>query len=187
MQPRFSPDGKRIAFTSDRAGGDNIWVMNRDGSSPTQVSKESFRLTNSPAWTPDGDFIAARKHFSGTRSLGAGEIWLYHRTGGDGVQMTKRQTEQKDMGEPAFSPDGRYLYYSMDITPGRTYQYNKDPNDEIYAIQRLDRKTGRTDRFVSGSGGSIRPTPSHDGKWLAFVRRQRLQDRALRQGPRLGP
>jgi imidazolonepropionase-like amidohydrolase/Tol biopolymer transport system component len=175
MQPRFSPDGKRIALTSDRAGGDNIWVVNRDGSAPTQVSKESFRLTNSPAWAPDGDFIAARKHFTGTRSLGSGEIWLYHRTGGDGVPMTKRQNEQKDLGEPAFSPDGRYLYYSQDVTPGRIYQYNKDPNDEIYAIQRLDRRTGRTDRFVSGSGGSIRPTPSHDGKRLAFVRRQRLK------------
>jgi len=173
MQPRFSPDGKRIAFTSDRAGGDNIWVMNRDGSSPTQVTKEAFRLTNSPAWAPDGDFIAARKHFTGTRSLGSGEIWLYHRTGGDGIPMTKRPNEQKDVGEPAFSPDGRYLYYSQAVTPGRTFQYNKDPNDEIYAIQRLDRVTGRTDRFVSAPGGSIRPTPSHDGKWLAFVRRQR--------------
>lgn len=53
MQPRFSPDGKRIAFTSDRGGGDNIWVMNRDGSQPRQVTKEDFRLLNSPAWTPD--------------------------------------------------------------------------------------------------------------------------------------
>ncbi len=173
MQPRFSPDGKRIAFTSDRAGGDNIWVMNRDGSAPSQVTKESFRLTNSPAWTPDGDFLAARKHFTGTRSLGSGEIWLYHRTGGEGLQLTKRSTEQKDVGEPAFSPDGRYLYYSQDVTPGRIFQYNKDPNGEIYAIERLDRVTGRTDRFVSAPGGSIRPTPSPDGKWLAFARRQR--------------
>jgi imidazolonepropionase-like amidohydrolase/Tol biopolymer transport system component len=175
MQPRFSPDGKKIAFTSDRAGGDNIWTIDRDGKNPTQVTKESFRLLNSPAWSPDGDFIAARKHFTGTRSLGSGEIWLYHRTGGEGLQMTKRQNEQKDLGEPAFSPDGRYLYYSQDVTSGRTFQYNKDPNDEIFAIQRLDRVTGRTDRFVSAPGGSIRPTPSRDGRRLAFVRRQRLK------------
>lgn len=74
MQPRFSPDGKRIAFTSDRGGGDNIWVMNADGSEPKQITNESFRLLNNPVWTPDGEYIAARKHFTGTRSLGAGEF-----------------------------------------------------------------------------------------------------------------
>jgi Tol biopolymer transport system component len=117
MQPRYSPDGKWIAFTSDRSGGDNIWVVARDGKDPKQVTKETFRLPNSPAWTPDSQYIAARKHFTGTRSLGAGEIWLYHRSGGEGLQMTKRPTEQKDTGEPAFSPDGRYLYYSEDSSP----------------------------------------------------------------------
>jgi len=175
MQPRFSPDGRRIAFTSDRSGGDNIWIMDRDGSQPAQVTKEDFRLTNSPVWSPDGDFLAARKHFTGTRSAGAGEIWLYHRSGGEGTQMIKRPTEQKDLGEPAFSPDGRYLYYSYDATPGRIFQYNKNPHDQIYAIQRLDRTTGRVDRFAGGPGGAIRPTPSPDGKWLAFVRRVRFK------------
>ena len=175
MQPRYSPDGRRIAFTSDRSGGDNVWVMDRDGSHATQVTKEDFRLLNSPVWSPDGDFVAARKHFTGTRSLGSGEIWLYHRSGGEGTQMVKRPNEQKDLGEPAFSPNGRYLYYSQDVTPGRIFQYNKNPHDQIYAIQRLDRVTGRTDRFVQGPGGSIRPTPSPDGKWLAFIRRVRFK------------
>ncbi|HEV8119613.1 MAG TPA: amidohydrolase, partial [Candidatus Polarisedimenticolia bacterium] len=175
MQPRYSPDGRRIAFTSDRSGGDNIWIMDRDGSHPTQVTKEDFRLTNSPAWSPDGDFLAARKHFTGTRSLGSGEIWLYHRSGGEGTQMIKRPTEQKDLGEPAFSPDGRYLYYSYDATPGRIFQYNKNPHDQIYAIQRLDRMTGRVERFTGGPGGAIRPMPSPDGKWLAFARRVRFK------------
>ncbi|HSP94415.1 MAG TPA: amidohydrolase family protein [Thermoanaerobaculia bacterium] len=175
MQPRYSPDGRAIAFTSDRSGGDNVWVMNRDGSHPAPVTKEDFRLTNSPVWSPDGDFLAARKHFTGTRSLGSGEIWLYHRSGGEGTQMVKRPNEQKDLGEPAFSPDGRYLYYSQDVTPGRIFQYNKNPHDQIYAIERLDRVTGRTDRFVRGPGGSIRPMPSPDGKRLAFVRRVRFK------------
>ncbi|MCA3752162.1 MAG: PD40 domain-containing protein, partial [Phenylobacterium sp.] len=47
-QPRFSPDGRRIAFTSDRGGGDNIWIMNRDGSDKRQLTQESFRLMNQP-------------------------------------------------------------------------------------------------------------------------------------------
>lgn len=173
MQPRYSPDGKRIAFTSDRGGGDNLWVMDRDGKNPRAVSSETFRLVNSPAWSPDGEWIAGRKHFTSKRSLGAGEIWLWHRSGGDGVQATTKPNDQKDAGEPAFSPDGRYLYYSQDVTPGKTFQYNKDPNGEIYAIQRLDRLTGEIDGFVTGNGGSIRPTPSPDGKSLAFVRRIR--------------
>ncbi|MEO8431186.1 MAG: amidohydrolase family protein [Acidobacteriota bacterium] len=175
MQPRYSPDGRWIAFTSDRSGGDNIWVAGRDGKNPQQVTKESFRLPNSAAWTPDSQYIAARKHFTGTRSLGAGEIWLYHRSGGEGLQMTKRLTEQKDTGEPAFSPDGRYLYYSEDSSPGKIFQYNPDPNGQIYVIKRLDRHTGRLIDYVTGPGGSIRPTPSPDGKSLAFVRRVRYK------------
>ncbi|MCA1732778.1 MAG: amidohydrolase, partial [Acidobacteria bacterium] len=125
MQARFSPDGKWIAFTSDRSGGDNIWIIRSDGTDPRQVTKESFRLLNSPSWSPDGDFIVARKHFTSRRSLGAGEMWLYHRSGGAGIQLTEKPNDQKDAGEPAFSADGRYLYYSQDVTPGGVFDYNK--------------------------------------------------------------
>jgi Tol biopolymer transport system component/imidazolonepropionase-like amidohydrolase len=175
MQPRYSPNGKKLAFTSDQGGGDNVWTMDRDGSNAKQVSTESFRLTNSPVWAPDGMSIAAHKHFSSHRSLGAGEIWLYHVTGGDGLQMTTKRNEQKDLGEPAFSPDGRYLYFSHDATPGDAFEYNKDSNGQIYAIDRLDRTTGDRISIVTGPGGACRPTPSHDGKRLAFVRRVRFQ------------
>src|SRR5262245_930402 len=60
MQPRWSPDGKRIAFTSDRGGGDNVWTIAADGSDAKQVTNETFRLLNSPCWSPDGMWIAAR-------------------------------------------------------------------------------------------------------------------------------
>ena len=175
-QPRYSPDGKHIAFTSDRAGGDNIWVMDPDGGHARAVTQETFRLLNSPAWSPDGQYLAARKHFTSTRSAGAGEVWLYHVSGGrDGVQMTKRRTEQKDEGEPAFSPDGRYLYWSMDATPGPSFDYNKDGNGQIYVIQRLDRESGEINQLIGGPGGACRPTPSPDGKRLAYIKRVRFK------------
>ena len=171
MQPRFSPDGKRIAFTSDRGGGDNIWTMARDGSDLQQVTKETFRLLNSPVWSPDGDYIAARKHFTSGRSLGAGEIWLYHKSGGGGIQLIKKPNDQKDLGEPAFSPDGRYVYFSQDTTRGPVFEYSKDPTAGIYSIRRIDRELGDVETLLNGPGGAIRPTPSPDGKHLAFIRR----------------
>ena len=156
MQPKFSPDGRSIAFTSDRGGGDNIWVMDRDGSNPRQVSKESFRLITQPEWTPDGQYVVGRKHFTSGRSLGAGEMWMWHRSGGgSGIQLTERRTQQKDTGEPAFSPDGRYMYFSDDATSGGTFEYSKDPNSQIYVIRRLDRETGEIKPFVTGPGGAF--------------------------------
>jgi Tol biopolymer transport system component/imidazolonepropionase-like amidohydrolase len=176
MQPRYSPNGAEIAFTSDRGGGDNIWTMDRNGGNMRQITKEDFRLLNQADWTPDGNYIVARKHFTSSRSLGSGEMWLYHRSGGGaGVQMTKARTKQKDTNEPAFSPDGRYLYFSDDATPGDTFEYSKDVNGQIYVIQRLDRQTGEIETFINGPGGAIRPTPSPDGKSLAFVRRVRYK------------
>lgn len=177
MQPRFSPDGSEIAYTSDAGGGDNIWIAEADGSNPRQLTKEDFRLLNNPYWSPDGTYIAARKHFTTTRSLGTGEIWIYHRNGGGGVPVVEKPDEkhQKELGEPAFSPDGRYIYFSADSTPGGTFVYNQDSNGQIFEIRRHDLWTGETESFVTGAGGAVRPAPSPDGRYLAFVRRIRAK------------
>ncbi len=174
-QPRFSPDGKRISFTSDRDGIDNIWIMNVDGMKPQQVTKEKERQVNNAVWTPDGQYLVGRKHYRNTRSLGSGEMWLYHVSGGTGLQMTKRRNWEQDAGEPALSRDGRYLYYSEDISSGGGFQYNKDPYGIIYVVQRLDRETGKTEQYIRGAGGSVRPQPSPDRKTIAFVRRVGLK------------
>ncbi|RUO57923.1 amidohydrolase family protein [Pseudidiomarina insulisalsae] len=172
MQPVYSPDGKYIAFTSDASGGDNIWVMDADGSNARVVTNETFRLLNSPAWSPDSQFLVARKHYTARRSLGAGEVWMYHVNGGSGVQLTERPNDQKDLGEPAFSPDGRYIYFSQDDTPGKTFHYSKDSLEGIYTLKRFDRETGDIDVIRGGPGGAIRPTPSPDGKHLAYIKRE---------------
>ncbi len=175
MQPRFSPDGTRIAFSSDRDGLWNIWTVKIDGSDAKQISRSTNWFVNSPTWAPDGQAIYARRHFVTTRSLGAGEVWMYHSAGSDGLMVTQRENAQKDAGEPAISPDTRYLYYSKDVTPGAVFEYNKDPNGVVFAVIRRDLQTGRERQFVNRAGGSITPRPSPDGRFLAFIRRVRTK------------
>jgi imidazolonepropionase-like amidohydrolase/Tol biopolymer transport system component len=175
MQPRFSPDGKTVAFISDRGGLFNIWVADADGSNVRQVSREQRWWINSPSWSPDGQYIYARRHFVGERSLGAGEIWMFHVSGSEGVQVTERPSIQKDAGEPAISPDGRTLYYSRDVSPGPNFDYNRDPYGVIYAIYSRDLATGRERAVANRAGGSITPRVSPDGRRLSFIRRVRLQ------------
>jgi Tol biopolymer transport system component/imidazolonepropionase-like amidohydrolase len=173
-QPRWSPDGKRILFTSDRGGGDNLWAMDPDGGNKAAVTREEFRLFNEGNWHPSGRWVVGRKHFTSRRSLGAGEMWLVpYPDGGAGVQLTKRKNDQQDAGEPVFSPDGKYLYWSEDMSGGTTFEYNKDPHGSIYHVRRLEVATGEIRELLDRPGGALRPQPSPDGKSLAFVRRVR--------------
>ena len=175
VQPRYSPDGSRILFTSDAGGGDNIWTMDRDGSNAKQLTNESFRLLNNAIWTPDGKYVIARKHFTSERSLGAGELWMYDINGGSGLQLTSRKNDQQDLNEPCISPDGRYVYYSEDVYGGGAFQYNKDPNNQVFVIKRYDREKGTIENITGGPGSAFRPQISHSGKLLAFVKRVRTK------------
>ena len=179
MQPRFSPDGQRLAFISDREGGDNIWTMDVDGSDMEQVTDESFRLLNNPTWHPSGNFIAGRKHYTTSRSLGVGEIWLYSTQGGSGVQLVERPSEahQKELGEPMFTPDGKGIYYSQNVTSGPIFEYAQDSHGELFQIKKYDMDTGEISVAAGGYGGAVRPTPSPDGKHLAFVKRVNAETR----------
>jgi imidazolonepropionase-like amidohydrolase/Tol biopolymer transport system component len=172
-QPRFSPDGRRIAFISDRGGADNVWTCAPDGSDVRQVTKEDFRLVHCPEWMPDGEWILVRKHFTHTRSLGAGEIWMYHASGsgGTGVQLTEKSSNTADVNEPAISRDGRFLWFSH----AGDFDYNRNVYAGIYAVSRIDRVTGRREPFSDGSGSACRPRPSPDGKSVAMVRRAGLK------------
>ncbi|WP_316766784.1 amidohydrolase family protein [Pedobacter frigiditerrae] len=175
VQPRYSPNGKYISYTSDKSGGDNIWIMDREGGNKKQITKETFRLLNNATWMPNSEYLIARKHFTASRSLGAGEMWMYSIYGGDGVQLTKRKNDQQDAGEPNVSPDGKFLYFSEDVSPGPNFEYSKDPNGLIYAIRQLDLTTGRLTNLIAEQGGSARPQISPDGKFMAYVKRVRLK------------
>ncbi|REJ76161.1 MAG: amidohydrolase [Acidobacteria bacterium] len=176
IHPAVSPDGKQIAFVSDRDGLTNLWVMDIDGKNLKQLSKEKKNIIHSPKWSPDGEYIVVNKGFMSSRSIPAGEIWMYHKTGGGGLVIKSRKggrREQKNIADPAFSPDGKYIYYTEDITPGFIFSYNRDPLKSIFAITRYDIEKAEENRFISGTGGAIIPTPSPDGRYIAFIRRVR--------------
>ncbi|MCU7554511.1 amidohydrolase family protein [Alteromonas sp. ASW11-19] len=174
IHPAISPDGNHIAFISDRGGVSNVWVMDSNGENLRQVTKEKNNLIHSPKWSPDGEYLVVTKGIMSSRSIPAGEIWMYHRNGGDGLQIKARvngKRDQQNITDPAFSPDGKYIYYTQNTVPGSQFEYNRDPLEGIFAITRFDRETGEEERYISGTGGAVVPTPSPDGKYVAFVRR----------------
>ena len=175
MQPAYSPNGQSIAFISDRDGASNLWIMDANGDNPRQISNEETALIHTPSWSPDGNFVAVTKGFMSSRSIPAGEIWMYHRSGGDGVMVTKRAFgphTQKNMTDPAFSPDGKYLYYTDDVTPGRIWQYGKNSTTELFNIMRHDLESGESISYIGGAGGAIVATPSPDGEYMAYLKRE---------------
>src|SRR3954470_6393559 len=60
-QPRFSPDGKKIVFISDRSGGENVWLMNADGKDTTALTTGNNNMYVSPTFSPDGKYVVASK------------------------------------------------------------------------------------------------------------------------------
>src|SRR6267154_875261 len=155
-QPKFSPDGKWIAFLSDREGSENIWIMKADGSEPKQISKETNSEFASPNWTPDGQYVLVSKAGFGINTF---EIWMYHLQGGSGVQITKskpapttrRQDRHNALGVSA-SSDGKYLYYAK-----RTGGFAYEAQFPLWQVARRDRKTGDEDILIRQPASSFRP------------------------------
>jgi Tol biopolymer transport system component/imidazolonepropionase-like amidohydrolase len=171
VQPRFSPDGRTIAFASDRGGIENLWICDLEGKNARPVSTEKDTTVNSPAWSPDGDYLVGRKRLTDQSSLGTVELWMWHVKGGQGVQLTKKD-EQPEAADPAFSRDGRFILFSARDS---RYRYDRNVNEGIWQVKRLDRRTGQTVPLTGEFGGAAAPTPSPDGKSLAYVRRVRAR------------
>jgi Tol biopolymer transport system component/imidazolonepropionase-like amidohydrolase len=162
-QPRFSPDGSRVAFTSDRDGAQNIWVMSLDGSDTTQVSSGSANRAESPEWAPEGDYLVAS--IGGFRGGGNPTLKLFHLDGGSGVELLDNDDGAPKRIGAAFGPDGRWVWYAQ-RTGSRDWDYNAQL--PLYTIRAYDRDSGESYSRVSRYGGAVRPTLSPDGRWLVY-------------------
>ncbi|HSE40385.1 MAG TPA: hypothetical protein VLH08_06420 [Acidobacteriota bacterium] len=106
--PRFSPDGKSIAFISDRKGQENLWIMDADGKNPRAVFTDSNVCIVDPAWSPDSNYIVVRKQKACHRGYGSSDgLWMYHKDGGTGIQILK----ERGASWPSVAPDGKSVYY----------------------------------------------------------------------------
>lgn len=167
-QPRFSPDGRTIAFTSDRGGIENLWLADADGANPRALTEEKDAYVRTPDWTPDGEYLLARREEGKTAGLPPVELWLYHRRGGAGVKITSSDDLHHAAG-PIASADGRFLYFAARQRP---FNYIPNLQDGLWQIQRYDRTTAETTGVTEGIGGAGRPALSPDGRRLAYVSRR---------------
>ena len=154
--PRYSPDGKSIVFTSDRDGSDNAWIMDLETEETKQITKSPNEWVQSAEWSPDGEYVVVSK---GRRNH---KLFMYHKDGGGGFQLIKNPAALKAV-EPAFSPDGRYIYYAQ-----RRGAWNYNAQLPQYQIGVYDRENGQNATITSRYGSAFSPTLSPDGQWLVY-------------------
>ncbi|GAB4249799.1 MAG: amidohydrolase family protein [Ekhidna sp.] len=163
--PRYSPDGKTIAFASDRSGAENIWILDITDpeAEPKQITKDKDKYYQSAEWTPDGNYLITSK---GGRVL---KLHMYHKDGGGGIQLIKKP-DPMQATEPAFGADSRYIWFSR-----RIGSWNYNAQMPQYQLATYDRETGDIAIQTNNYGSSFIPTLSSDGKWLVYGTRYNTQ------------
>ncbi len=151
----YSPDGKRIAFSSNRSGAREIWVCDGDGGNAGQLTHFGGPITGTARWSPDGKWIAYD-----SRPRGRPDVFVVRAEGSGQRRLTDQPGEddkptRRGMWQPAWSADGKWIYYSSDRT-GR-FEIWRMPWDGTGAPEQ-----------VTKSGGSS-AYPSRDGQWIYYV------------------
>ena len=146
--PNFSPDGARIAFSSNRAGNFEIYTMKIDGSDVRRLTNNAAYDYN-PNWSPDGTRIA----FSSDRS---GNLEIYTMNA-DGSGVTRLTTSAGDDWSPNWSPDGTKIAFVSDRTgDGDIFVMNANGS----GVVNLTNSPGSYD---------LQPSWSPDGSWIIFA------------------
>jgi len=149
--PAWSPDGKRIAFASDRAGKQGIYVMDADGENVRQLSRDYVR-DRAPLYSPDGKKIA----FTHDMENGNSHVFVMNSDGSNPTDVTESSTYAAD---PCWSPDGKKITFTSWT------------NDSGFRLQVID-DDGRNLHQLTGAlspVGWVYPAWSPDGKWIAYA------------------
>jgi Tol biopolymer transport system component len=144
--PQFSPDGKKIAFSSDRSGSFEIWVCDSDGSNVRKIT--SIGGATGPQWSPDGEHIAFD-----SPAEGQFDIYVVSANGGRPRRLT---TDPANDGNPSWSHDGKWIYFdSMRTGQGQVWKIPANGGPEAQVTKK----------------GGLAALESSDGKFLYYVKR----------------
>jgi Tol biopolymer transport system component len=147
--PAFSPDGRRIAFASNRLGAEQLWILDLSTRHAERLELPGRDVgVNFPVWSPDGRRIAmARLLEDGTQS-----IWI---AATDGSQAEELVPPAPSLFGRQFSPDGRSLLYGAKV-------------GGLNQILRFDLATRKSIQVTASPGDKYFPASSPDGRWIAF-------------------
>ena len=165
-QPRYSPDGQWVLFTSDRDGGDNVWTIEVATGRTKQITKGKSNRYRSPEWTPDGSYVIVSR---AAQPIGPSKPWMFHKDGGAGIQLVRDPAPLPNGAFPlslvgaAFGKDDRYVWFAQRFG---AWEYNAAYPQ--YQLVTFDRQTGRRDTRANLLGGAFRPALSPDGRYLAY-------------------
>lgn len=153
--PRYSPDGKKILFTSDRSGSENVWYIDSEKKDTVQLTRDRDQNYPSACWSPDGNYVVTAR---GRLDV---KLWMLHKDAGSGTQLIDMPGLKTI--DPAFSADGRYVYFSH-----RNGAWNYNAQMPQYQVGMYDRENARITSITSRYGSAFTPVLSKDGKWMVY-------------------
>src|SRR5262249_49813951 len=159
--PQLSPDGSRIAFSSNRSGPTEIWICDRDAKNATQLTSLGGE-SHSERWSPDGNLLVFACLRNGNR-----EIYTVR---SDGGALRRLTTDRSLKGRPSFSRDGKWVYFysdrtganliwKMPVDGGPAIQVTREGGDE--AQESWD---GKKVYFTPGSRVGLKSIPAQGGE-----------------------
>ena len=146
--PAYSPDGRRIAFMSERSGTEEIWICDSDGSGTRQLTSFGGAAIYAPSWSPDSQKVALTVAQRGMKD----DVYVVNASGGAPRRMTTDPAEDK---WPDWSHDGKWIYFSS--TRSGREEIWKMPSGGGEAVQ------------ITRNSGDI-PQESTDGKFLYYMK-----------------
>jgi Tol biopolymer transport system component len=155
----FPGENGRIAFDSDREGGDaDIWTMNPDGSDPLNLTADFTGSDFSPAWSPDGSRVAFVRDPGTPEPPSEAELWVMRGDGSGKTQLTHNEFDDLD---PAWSPSGRRIVFARDPDG------NGAADSELW-VMRADGSGER--QLTDNEVDDFEPAWAPDGRRIAFHR-----------------